>query len=145
MGGYRTRQKLFFRVFLKIAEVIIPPDDVDEGAVGPDFENRAVEFFENMPWRARMVFTISLWLIEIISIFRFFKPFSSLPVRKREIFVERWTKSKMMVKRIIISAMKGLISMIYLSLENRMPELKKYDEMCAGEERWSMLKKASPC
>jgi hypothetical protein len=121
----------YFKTFLNLAEVIIPFDN-DESA--KRFETRAKEFFDNMPQDAKRMFKIMLFLLEISTIPRYFKPFSSLGYEKRAKVVERWMHSYLMRKRNIMSALKGLVSLIYMSIDENLPEDLKYgDTACSVE------------
>ncbi len=123
-----------FETFLSISEVIIPPSgEGDRGASGDDFKERAKEFFDNMPPQAHITFSLICLLIDINSMIRYMKPFSKLPVEKREEILRRWERSKIMQKRVMFNAIKGLVSLIFMSLERSMPELKKDDEICLVE------------
>ena len=123
-----------FETFLSISEVIIPPSDKgDKGASGDDFRERAKEFFDNMPLQAHITFSMICLLIDINSMIRYGKQFSKLPAEKREEILRRWERSKIMQKRVMFNAIKGLVSLVFMSLERSMPELKKDDEICLVE------------
>ncbi len=121
----------YLKTFLNLAEVIIPFDS-DESA--KNFELRAKEFFDNMPKDAKRMFRIILFLLEVSTIPRYLKTFSSLSYDKRVKVVEGWMYSYFMRKRNLMNALKGLVSLIYMSLEENLPEdLKSYDKACATE------------
>jgi hypothetical protein len=121
----------YFKTFLNLAEVIIPFDN-DESA--KRFETRAKEFFDNMPQDAKRMFKIMLFLLEISTIPRYLKPFSSLGYEKRAKVVERWMHSYLMRKRNIMSALKGLVSLIYMSIDENLPEDLKYGNTACSVE-----------
>ncbi len=121
----------YLKTFLNLAEVIIPFDN-DESA--KKFEVRAKEFFDNMPKDAKRMFQIILFLLEISTIPRYLKTFSSLSYEKRVKVVEGWIYSYFMRKRNLMNALKGLVSLIYMSLDENLPEdLKFADKSCATE------------
>ncbi|GBD03908.1 hypothetical protein HRbin19_01208 [bacterium HR19] len=121
----------FFRTFISASEVIIPFEGEESKK---RFEVRAKEFFDNMPPDAKRTFELLLLLIEFSTLFPYFKPFSSLSYEKREKVIRKWYHSKIMRKRNIISAIKGLCSMIYMSIPENIPEkLKIGDELCSVE------------
>lgn len=121
----------FFRTFVSASEVIIPFDNEDSKK---RFEARAKEFFDNMPTDAKRTFELLLFLLEFSTLIPYFKPFSSLSYEKREKVIRKWYCSKLMRKRNILSAIKGLCSMIYMSIPENIPEkLKIGDELCSVE------------
>jgi len=121
----------YLKTFLNLAEVIIPFDN-DE--LAKKFEVRAKEFFDNMPKDAKRMFQIILFLLEISTIPRYLKTFSSLSYEKRVKVVEGWIYSYFMRKRNLMNALKGLVSLIYMSLDENLPEdLKFADKACATE------------
>ncbi len=121
----------YLKTFLNLAEVIIPFDN-DE--LAKKFEVRAKEFFDNMPKDAKRMFRIILFLFEISTIPRYLKTFSSLSYEKRVKVVEGWIYSYFMRKRNLMNALKGLVSLIYMSLDENLPEdLKFADKACATE------------
>jgi hypothetical protein len=119
------------KTFLSLAEVIIPFDS-DESL--KKFEMRAKEFFDNMPKDAKRMFQIILFLFEVSTIPRYLKTFSSLSYDRRVKVVDGWMYSHFMRKRNMINALKGLVSLIYMSLEENLPEdLKFSDTSCMTE------------
>jgi len=129
----------WFDIFLSISEVIIPEGERDSGAKGEKYRERAKEFFDNMPREGRLIFSTICILINLNSIIRYFKPFPKLSIEKKEKIIRSWENSRIMRKRTMFSAIKGLVSLIFMSIEDNVPELKREDEICLLEKNLQNL------
>lgn len=108
---------MFIRLLTKVAETIIPFPNNNLESFKNNFTARAKEFFANMAILPRITFSVILILIQLTPMLRYLRPFSKLSIEKRKKVVEKWYTSKIMTKRLMINAIKGLCTMIYLSLQ----------------------------
>ena len=122
------------KTFLSIAEAIIPEggsnQDFVKGAKGPAFENREREFFENLPKDGRLFFSMVSLFIWFISFFITGKIFTSCSLEKRIEILEKLSRSRFMTLRILISALKGYVSLIFLSIPENLKSAGLHDNDC---------------
>jgi hypothetical protein len=99
----------------------------------PDFdlpvEDEMLEFLDNyyshFPWHMKFLFPVGVYLLEYGTfIFKaWLRPFTILPLSKKEIYITDWIESRMALRRDLIKGVKGLCLTAFYSLPQVMEHI----------------------
>lgn len=105
-----------YKILEEFTKIVLTPQAIRE------FSLEKVEFKESMSFllktcnpHARFISFLGLWVFEILTFFRYLKPFSKLMPSKRNHFYRKWHKSRSYIRYLLIRPLITLIQTAYYS------------------------------
>lgn len=113
------------QILATVAETIFPQGGkIPFSAREVDAHRRIETLCKNLPEEAQIGLKLLLNIINLSPLFTHFRTFLGMDEKSRQEFFEKWENSRLLTKRNIAMAIKGLVSLVYYNS----PEVQKIIE-----------------
>lgn len=121
------------QILATIAETIFPQGGkIPFSAIEVGAHRRIETLCKNLPEEAQRGLKIILHLINLSPLFTHFRTFLGMDEKSRQEFFEKWENSRLLAKRNIAMAIKGLVCLVYYN-SPEVQEIIEYTPKCLKE------------
>lgn len=106
------------KILVSLAEaLIVEPHDLEISQKEEEMLRRCELLMREMPGYFRFILNLAFFFFNNMTILFGFgiRDFTSLPLEAKQIYTDRWLKTKMTILREIFKALRGLVMMTYFS------------------------------